>query len=331
MSDYTHIKFTKIGSKVNLLVNGAAAVINQKYTAASTFSINKKNSSDVGTPYDTLRYKAYKGDLESNEATIQVDLLTNTGLPTGSTSTVSIPQNSNINLSSYISINSSSDRIIIENYDYNSGQLTLNGNVVNPGSVIMKEDIQNLIFKSFSGTGIPYQKIIYRAANSVTQAINFNTIQFNITGNASLLLSSYTVEQIESVLERFLSAKISNGRINKKAKLSVNINLDAAKAWPSRAWLSGAWLSRAWPSRNNNEIILTSNDFNKRYTSNTTEEIEVSIDQYGESDIQMNMTFIQPDISDITGNIEIKLLSVDGDSSIVTSNNTININFTTTP
>lgn len=315
MSDYTHIKFTKIGSKVNLLVNGAAAVINQKYAAASTFSINKKNSSDVGTPYDTLRYKAYKGDLESNEATIQVDLLTNTGLPTASTSTVSIPQNSNINLSSYISINSSSDRIIIENYDYNSGQLTLNGKVVNPGSVIMKEDIQNLIFKSFSGTGIPYQKIIYRAANSVTQAINFNTIQLNIAGSASLLLSSYTVEQIENVLERFLSAKISNGRINKKAKLSVNINLDTTKAWPAG---------------NKNEIILTSNDFNKRYTSNITEEIEVSINQYGESDIQLNMTFIQPDISDITGNIEIKLLSVDGDSSIVTLSNTININFTTT-
>ena len=328
MNNYTHIKFTKIGSKVNLLVNGVAAVVNQKYLVnassgselkqqiSTTFSINKKNSSDVGTPYDTLKYKAYKGDLESNEATIQVDLLTKTDLPAGSTSTVSIPQNSNINLSSYISINSSSDRIIIENYDYNSGQLTLNSQVVNPGSIIMKEDIQNLIFKSFSGTGIPYQKIIYRAANSITQAVNSNTIQLNIAGNASLLLTSYTVEQIESVLERFLSAKISNGRINKKAKFSININLDAEKAWPIG---------------NKNEIILASNNFNKRYTSNINEEIEVSIDQYGESDIQMNMTFIQPDISDITGNIEIKLLSVDGDSSIVTSNNTININFTTTP
>ena len=118
MSDFTDIEFLEIGSKINLLANGIPAVINTKYPSSTIISVGKKNLTDVGIPFETLKYRVYKNQTVSNTSTIQVNLLTNTGAPVGENFEGVLNQNEVYDLKDFITINESSDRILIRSFDF---------------------------------------------------------------------------------------------------------------------------------------------------------------------------------------------------------------------
>jgi hypothetical protein len=316
MSNFTDIEFLEIDSKVDLLADGVAAMLNFKYPAVTVINVQKKNPNDVGTPFAKLKYRVYKDDLVSNISTVQINLSTNPGSPNGENYEDDVNQNEVLNLESFIDINQSSDRILIRDFDLFAGKLSLDGTqLLYPNDEIVKYDFYRLKFETYSGTGEPYQKIYFSAANeSVTSGV-INYIAFNILGLAEYKNESYTTELNEGVISRFLISKLTNGRINKKALFSIEINLDEATAWPEG---------------NNNEIVISANGFNKRYTENISEEFEILIDDRGNSGLQADISFVQDNLADITGTLEIKLLKIDNDEDLVSpTENTININFTT--
>lgn len=314
MSNFTHISFSQIGSKINLLYNGAAVVLNTKYASGGTFSIEKKNINDVGSPFETIKYKAYKNDLESNEAVIQINLLGIPGAPLSANITIEIENNSTVNLIDHIPLNSSADRIIIEDFNQEIGELKKNDELLYPGSTVMKYDFPLLKFYSSGGIGTPYQEIKYKAANSSMVSVSQYTLTMNITGVASYILDDYTVEIVNDAVERNMTSTVINAKPNKPVQLKVTIDLDEIAAWPPEE---------------NNEIILSSNLFSKRYTGNVTDDIiDLTADENGQIILSGDMNFIQDNTGDIPGNLIIELISVDGDAVLVSpTENTININF----
>lgn len=302
MPSYTDIEFLKIGPKINVLVDGSVAAENTKYPKDSTFKIQKKNASDIGEPFEVIKYKAYNGSIESNVGTIQVSIIPDkTNAPSGNNLEEEIMTEMIYDLGNKINLNSSSDRIKIVSFFQNSGRIMLGTYIVSPGDYIMKYDFSNLKFISYTGTGTPYQEFRYKAANISEESSEENYIKLNINGLGGVFQNSYTGYQDGEFYKRMMSISAENLRINKKAKIKIEIE-------SSNAWIAGT----------ENQILFDSEGLNKIYTGNVSEELEFTANEYGVVTMLFNIVFKQLDINAIDGYLKVTLISVDGQEELVT-------------
>ena len=176
MANYTEILFTEIGPKIKVLVDDAPAELLTKYPRSSVFKIQKINALDLGEPFEIIKYKAFKNELESNISIIEVNLKPDDIFPKGNDIDLIILNGDSLVFSDHIELNNGADRIIIKSFVKNVGLFEFKNTVVYPNQVIMKHDLNKLSFRSLNtGVGNPYQTFTYVAANKSVQSDVENT------------------------------------------------------------------------------------------------------------------------------------------------------------
>lgn len=316
MANYTEILFTEIGPKIKLLANDVPVVLLTKYPKLTVFKIQKINLSDVGKPFETIKYKAFKNELESNISMIQVNLKVDEILPEGNDINLEVLNGDALVFSDHIILNDGADRIIIKTFAENVGLFEFKNTSVYPDQVIMKYDLNKLAFRaSNNGVGNPYQSFKYIAANKDLQSLTENTFNLNIVGLTSLQLFSYSASQSENYFIRTASVILKNGVVNSIVKIKVSIDL-----------------TDAWPINNSNEILFSSSLITKTYKANGEDEFLIQTDGNGDAIFQYSIIMEQFGPVGITGTIKTKILEINGatDNILLTEDEVI-IEMTTNP
>lgn len=316
MADYTEILFTEVGAKVKLLANDIPVVLLTKYPKSTEFKIEKINLSDVGEPFETIKYKAFKNELESNVSIIQVNLKVDDILPEGNDIDFTIFNLTALNFSNHIILNDGADRIIIKSFAENVGLFEFKNSSVYPDQVVMKNDLNKLSYTaSRNGVGNPYQSFVYVAANKDVQSLTENFFNLKIVGLSSLQLYSYSASQSESYFIRTVSVVLKNGIVNSIVKIKVSIDL-----------------TDAWPVNNSNEILFSSSLVTKTYKANGEDEFLIQTDGNGEATFQYNISMEQVGPVGISGTIKTKMLEINGNAdNILLTEDEVIIDMTTNP
>ena len=159
---YSHFQITEKGSRVIVKVNNSIAVLNQWYLSSDVITVEKQDLNHYAEPYDFFKIKVKNSENESKENNIIVNFPPNKNILI-----VSIPEefsmnnNEVINLFSYIQYNAAVDRIRFIDFD-NIGEFKNGNNLIEKLKTYYRYDFENIIFKTNTGNGNPYQTIKYQ-------------------------------------------------------------------------------------------------------------------------------------------------------------------------
>ncbi len=306
---YTHFKITEKGSRVIVKVNNSIAVLNQWYLSSDVITVEKQDNNHYSEPYDFFKIKVKNSENESKENNIIVNFPPNKNILI-----VSIPEefsmnnNEVINLFSHIQYNAAVDRIRFIDFD-NIGEFKNGNNLIEKLKTYYRYDFENIIFKTNTGNGNPYQTIKYQLGN-LNEWDEITELKINVNGLASLIKTNEETDIETDFILRETFFKISNGYINKKAKFSINVNLS----------------SSFWNGISENKISLFSNELNENYTENGTYEKILNFDNQGVL-IFIIETIIENSTLPVTGIITVNLLEINDDPLLVSSVNSETITF----
>lgn len=292
------IKFLSIGPRVKVKINqNEDAVVNQWYGITTNFRVEKFNNSDLGEPLDSIRYVARNNDKQSNEATIEVNFPPDkTSAPNSINKIIEIDQNDVYSLKDLLTLNDSSDRIRITSYVSNVGSLLFNNSQIYPGMEFMIYDLANLKFHSESGTGSPYQNILFQVGTKERWSQVYR-LQLNIIGISQL--DDPIVVNPSSYEYRTASAtfKIKNAVVNGKVRYEVTYSSDS---------------NEISIPENEGSIVISETDIARPGTYS----FESDLNNQGEFDVKVNISSKNV-ITDSGFNFTVKVISVNGDENLV--------------
>lgn len=220
----SEIKFTSVGNKIDLLVNGEKAILGKWYPYNSIFQVRNK-SGFKGEPFDQVKYVYRNEDKLSNEASIDIDFPPNKNKkPSSENKNVTLENNKEYSLMDFISHNDAVDRIKIVDFD-STGVISLNGRNVYKGQVILMEEFPSIEFETKTGIGNPYNSIKYQVGNS-NEYSDIYIIESSIYGYAKFKeqVISETINKEDNTINYSISNKIENGIVNGIAKFIVQID-----------------------------------------------------------------------------------------------------------
>lgn len=301
-------KFLNLGQRVRVFVNNVLAQINTSYNDSDAVKIEKQDNNHYGEPFDEIQYQAFDtvsgNELKSNIAKIIVDFPPNKSIsPSSTNNEILIENNQEISIINSIAYNAAVDRIKILSFS-NIGNFRYNLNSIYPGQQVMNYDFELLKYKSLSsGFGNPYQEIKYQVGNINGYNPTIFSLKINIDGLASLIeVEPADIEENEQSKSIIYNTRISNGFINKTAKVKIETSL------PEEVFTSDSEITVIY---RNNSIDITQNG---------EIEIETTLDQIGEDNILLNMTLMLEN-NNINGFIKFTLLEVNNNNDLVSTQN----------
>lgn len=293
------IKFLTVSPTLNIKLNGQLISVGQWYDINSYFVIGKQINSHYGEPLGSIKYISRVDGLESNEAIHTVNFPPDKGLSPYSTGVyLNILNEEIIDLSQVIPLNGTIDRVKFLTFD-NVGSLDYNGSKVNPGDVFMVYDLNKVKYTPSTGTGKPYQTIVFQVGNKEIFSPNYN-ITIDIEGKAHL--EDPVIVQ-PTIGYRTSSAKISvlNARVNKRLRFKVEFETQSLQIFDPK---------------NLGSIVI---DEKEIYDASGVYEFEATANNKGQFDIHLSVSS-ENIITDGSFYFKVTLLSVDNEEINVSSN-----------
>tara|TARA_A100000172_G_C3044260_1_gene111863 strand:- start:49459 stop:50376 length:918 start_codon:yes stop_codon:yes gene_type:complete len=295
----THFRISKLPERVTCLKNGVAITLNQSYPLAEQNEITYDNQTGFKNEFlDSMQIEVSENESQwSNPSTVAIKELVGINTPESAELIVTASKNANYDFSG-IAINNSTDRIRIEAIE-GYGTLTLNGDPVFVGDIIYNYQLSLLVFATDNGAGLPYGTISYHCGNHIgfNEATVYQTI-FNISSLAEI--SSSGVDGDNPVYDNVL---IENGLSGKTALITVNVS--------GNMFANGA----------TSEIRITYGTFETIISANGSQQINVPLDIFGTSDIEIEHNYSNFGTS-ATSTVQLTIDEVDGEASNVSVTNT---------
>ena len=305
---WTHFKIVEFGERTIAKVNDVVALIETWYPKAELLTFEKINNSFYGEPFDRAKLCVTDGTTESNINNVlinfppdkQVSLLS-------SNFTVAALNNLIYNLANIITYSASVDRIKIIDFQ-DIGILLFEGTHIFNNFEIMAYDLNLLTYMTGSGIGQPYQKIRFQVGNADEYLATIYEVDFNIAGESSILNIVASEQVLQNGIYNYSKTfAVINGTPNGNAQLELTVNLSAS----------------AWPAFTENTLNIDSLNLNYEENVNVTSQpITITLDEFGNGNINVDLSISQIDVP-VTGTIEFVLISINGNTSLVSlsSNN----------
>lgn len=231
---YTHYMLTHIGDKITAKIDGSIANTNTWYDADKPLVIEKKDDDVYAVPFDFIRYKLKRNDVESSESVITVnfppDYNTN---PSARDLVFSLNVGDSVFLTDELELNNTFDRIIFTNIE--DDLLEIDDLPVRQNRYYYSYDLKRMKYKHNVGVGEPYSVVKYKLSNGKVDSEEAELI-FNVVGEPAYIDDVSEIQEFNStevneeklvfiyyILKEFT---IKNLPKNKKFKVSVKTNLN---------------------------------------------------------------------------------------------------------
>lgn len=230
---YTHYMLTHIGDKITAKIDGSIANTNTWYDADKPLVIEKKDDDVYAVPFDFIRYKLKRNDVESSESVITVnfppDYNTN---PSARDLVFSLNVGDSVFLTDELELNNTFDRIIFTNIE--DDLLEIDDLPVRQNRYYYSYDLKRMKYKHNVGVGEPYSVVKYKLSNGKIDSEEAELI-FNVVGepayiddvseNQEFNSTEINEEKLVFIYPILKEFTIKNLPKNRKFKISVKTNL----------------------------------------------------------------------------------------------------------